>query len=477
MEEIIGRESEKVLLEEILQSGEAEFVAVYGRRRVGKTFLIKNYYRKNLVFELSGIHNATLEQQLQNFASALSAAMKTTVFITKPNSWLDAFAMLRKHLESKNKKVRQVIFFDEFPWIHTRRSGFMQAFEQFWNTWGAWQKNLIVVICGSAASWMIQKVINNRGGLYNRVTKRIRLLPFSIKETEAFLQFRKINLDRYQVLQIYMVMGGIPHYLKEIKVGESAAQAIDRVCFAKHGLLHDEFKDLYHSLFEEARNHIDIIKVLANKPGGLTRTEIIETTGLTSGGWTTGILDELTECGFITPYIPFKKTAKESIYRLTDEYSHFYIKFLEHVRAKGAGTWLRLSRETSWKSWSGYAFESLCLKHQLQIKKAIGIEDVYTETSAWRLKSKRNNKGAQIDLLFDRQDHCINICEMKFSVSEFTIDKAYAEELKRKLEVFFENTKTKKTLFLTMITTYGVKKNTYYTSLVQRETTMDALFV
>jgi uncharacterized protein len=476
MEEIIGREAENIFLQEILETNEAELLAVYGRRRVGKTFLIKSSYQKNLVFEVSGIHNATLDQQLENFAAALSTALNTALPIAKPNSWREAFDMLKKYLQSNAKKDRQVIFLDEFPWMHTPRSGFMQAFEQFWNAWAAWQKNLIVVICGSAAAWMIQKVINSRGGLYNRVTKRMRLLPFSIKETEAFLKSRRVNLDRYQILQLYMAMGGIPHYLKEIKVGESAAQSIDRICFAKHGLLHDEFKDLYHSLFEKASNHIEIIKVLGSKPAGLTRTQIIEATGLTSGGWITEILDELTESGFITPYIPFRKTAKESIYRLTDEYSHFYIKFIQHSRSKQQGAWLRLSRETSWKSWSGYAFESVCLKHQLQIKKAIGIEDVYTETSSWRLKAKGSGKGAQIDLLFDRQDNCINICEMKFSTSQFTIDKSYAEELKRKMDVFSENTKTKKTLFLTMITTYGVKRNLHYTGLVQKEITMDALF-
>jgi hypothetical protein len=470
---ITGRKEELEALQDIFDSEEAELIAVYGRRRVGKTFLIRNAYREQLAFEFSGVHNATLEEQLKAFTSALTEVLKLKVPV--PHSWFEAFDLLRDFLQPKLKR-RQVVFFDEFPWLQTPRSRFMQAFEFFWNSWASRQPNLIVVICGSAASWMIQRVIHNRGGLYNRVTRRMRLLPFSLGETESFLQAKKIHLDRYQVLQIFMAMGGIPHYLKEIKVGESATQAIDRICFTKDGLLYSEFKDLYNSLFEKAENHTEIIRALAKKSGGLTRNEIIEACHLTTGGGVTQILDELIESGFINSFIPFGKTTRDTVYQLTDAYSHFYIKFIEPSRSLGAGTWKRLSRETSWKSWAGYAFEGVCLKHIEKIKKAIGIEDVYTEHSTWRLKSQKDTSGAQIDLLIDRQDNCINVCEMKFSLTEFTIDKLYASELRQKLQLFQEASKTRKTLFLTMITTYGVKKNDYYVQLVQKQITMDALF-
>jgi hypothetical protein len=301
------------------------------------------------------------------------------------------------------------------------------------------------------------------------------LLPFTVGEMETFLKEKNILLDKYQMLQLYMVMGGIPHYLNTIKTGESATQVIDRVCFSKDGLLADEFKTLYYSLFENANRHIDVIKALANSPSGLTRNALIPIINSTSGGGITQLLEELSESGFITAYIPFGKTSKNSVYKISDEYSHFYIKFIENSRAKGQGTWLKLSRETSWKSWSGVAFESICLKHILQIKKALGIEGIYTEPSVWRYAAK-GEQGAQIDLLIDRQDNCINVCEMKFSTSEFTIDKSYAAELRSKQDVFRGNTKTNKTLFLTLITTYGVKQNIHYTGLVQKELTMDMLF-
>ena len=474
MEQIIGRKEEQALLGKIFMSGEPELVAVYGRRRVGKTFLIRNTFEKQLAFEFSGFHNASLDQQLENFSSALSKAAGLRLAI--PSSWIQAFDMLTSYLTPLIKKQRKIIFIDEFPWVHTPRSGFLQAFENFWNMWALRQKNLVVVICGSAAAWMINNIVNNKGGLHNRVTRKLRLMPFTIGETEGFLKERKINLDKYQILQLYMVMGGIPQYLKEIQKGESATQAIDRICFARDGLLHEEFKNLFHSLFDNARTHMDIIKALARKGMGMTRNEIIETCKLTSGGGTTQLLEELTESGFITAYIPFDRTAKDSIYKLTDEYSHFYVKFMEAGKFKGIGSWVNYSAGTSWKSWSGTAFENICMKHIQQIKKALGVENVHTEVSIWRYKSVKDEQGAQIDLLIDRQDLCINVCEMKFSINEYEISKGYAKELESKLKVFRDNTKTKKTLFLTMVTTHGVKNIASHMGLVQNEVKMDALF-
>ena len=475
IENIIGREDEKLILSTIIWSDEPELVAVYGRRRVGKTFLIRNVFKKQMAFEFSGVHNASLEQQLENFSEALSKAAGSLP-LSKPTGWIEAFRMLTDYLTPIVRRRRIVLFFDEFPWINTPRSGFMQAFENFWNTWASLQNNLVVVICGSAAAWMIQKVINNRGGLHNRVTRRMRLLPFSIGETEAYLRKRKINLDRYQLLQLYMVMGGIPHYLKEIRAGESATQIIDRLCFTKDGLLQNEFKSLYQSLFDDAGYHMEVIRALSRKGAGLTRGEIIKACKLTSGGGATQLLDELTESGFITPYTPFDRAVKDNIYKLTDEYSHFYIKFIENKRSEGQGAWIKFSTGASWKSWSGNAFESICMKHNQQLKKALGIRNVYTETSMWRHRGKKGEQGAQIDLLIDRQDMCINICEMKFSINAFEITKGYAGELENKLRVFRESTKTRKTLFLTMVTTHGVKNSNSYTGLIQSEITINDLF-
>jgi AAA+ ATPase superfamily predicted ATPase len=473
---VIGRTEEKKLLLDIVNSTDPELVAMYGRRRVGKTFLVRNFLEKQLIFEFSGIHNASLNQQLENFTLAMTKAIGSKMPLAKPKNWQEAFKLLTDYITPLINKQKKVVFFDEFPWICSPKSGFMQAFEHFWNTWASKQKNLAVIICGSAAAWMINNIINNKGGLHNRVTKRIRLLPFDLQETELFLKGRKINLDRYQILQLYMAMGGIPHYLKEIKKGESATQSIDNICFSKNGLLNEEFKNLYNSLFDDAGNHKLVIKALANNGKGLTRKEIIDTCKISTGGGTTQLLEELMESGFISSYIPFGKNSKDVVYKLTDEYSLFYLKFIEHSRSNGKGTWLKLSRESKWKSWSGIAFESICLKHTQRIKKALGIEGVYTETSGWRYHPQKGEKGAQIDLLIDRQDFCINICEMKFSVKEFIVDKNYTEELENKVSVFKSQTKTTKTLFLTLVTTFGIKKNEHATRLIQNEISMDALF-
>ena len=477
MNTLIGRKEEQEILKTALASSEAEFIAIYGRRRVGKTYLIRRAFEKHLIFEFSGVHNAGLKEQLTNFSNVLNEHLKMPVAPAVPQNWTQAFQMLKNYAEPLLKKRKCVIFLDEFPWLSSNRSGFLPAFVYFWNSWGTKQDNLVMAICGSAASWMIKKVVRNKGGLHNRLTRKIRLLPFTLKETSDYLKSNNVNLDQYQIMEIYMVMGGIPQYLKEIQPGKSAAQNIDKICFTKDGGLQGEFKNLYQSLFEEADKHIDIVRTLAGKPSGLTRKEIISTCKLPDGGSTTQLIEELAESGFITAHIPFEKTVRDSIYKLSDEFSRFHLKFMENTRATGAGTWIKLSAAPSWRSWSGTAFESVCLKHTPEIKKALGISGVYTEESAWRYVPGKNQPGAQIDLLIDRRDQCINICETKFSTSEFTIDKTYATELERKLTVFKQKTKTLKTLFLVMITTFGTKTNGYKTSLVQNEVTLDDLFI
>jgi hypothetical protein len=474
MEQIIGRISEQKQLTLLLESPDAELLSIYGRRRIGKTFLIRNAYEKQLIFEFSGLHNASLSKQLNLFGLAMTKS--TGIPFASPTSWMHAFEQLIALIEPKIKKQKKVVFIDEFPWLHTPRSGFREAFEYFWNMWASRQKNLVVVICGSAAAWMIKNIINHRGGLHNRVTRKMRLLPFSLGETEQFLRSRNINLDRYQLIQLYMVMGGVPQYLKMIDRGESVTIAIDRICFSKDGFLNDEFKNLFHSLFNNASSHISIIKALAQKGKGLTRNEVITNCNLQTGGGTTRVLEELCESGFIEAYIPFGKHSKDAVYKLIDEYSLFYVKFMANGKINGRGSWTTFASSQSWVSWCGIAFESICLKHILQLKQALGIAGVHTEHYVWRHSLQGHDTGAQIDLLIDRQDQCINVCEMKFSRTEFELSKKYAIELQNKLDIFLGKTKTRKSLFLTMVSTHGIKNMKSYPGLVQSEITMDDLF-
>ncbi len=473
---IIGRETEKGILNQLLESKQAELLAIYGRRRVGKTFLIRTFFEENLTFELTGILDGSFKEQLENFAITLTNFSQSSIPVGVPDNWIQAFQLLKIYIESINSNKKQVIFIDEFPWLDSRKSGFLSAFDHFWNSWASRRDNLIVVICGSAASWMIQNILGNRGGLHNRVTQRIRLQPFSLKETELYLKSQSINLDKYQILQLFMVMGGIPHYLRDIRKGQSFDQNIDRMCFSKDGVLRNEFQYLYPALFEKPERHIDVIRSLANKNEGLTRTEIIKTASLSSGGSISKLLGELLESGFITNYIPYDKNSKDVIYKLTDEYSLFYLKFIEQSKDSGDGTWIQKSTTSSWKSWSGFAFENICQKHIKSIKKALGIGAIYTEHSAWRYVSKSEEKGCQIDLLIDRADRCMNICEIKFSNKEYIITKKYAEELDYKRRAFLQKSNTNKTLFLTMITTYGIMNNDYASNLIQSSLKMEILF-
>lgn len=475
--QFIGREKEQKILSELLHSKESEFVAIYGRRRVGKTFLIETAYQKEMVFSVTGLNNGNKALQLENFTNRLNYYLEKTAKIpTVPKNWLQAFHILQTYLSGLPSKEKKVIFIDELPWLATSKSGFLTALENFWNSWASKRSDIILVVCGSAASWMIANIVRNKGGLHNRITRRIRLMPFTLSETESYLQSRNIRLERYDLLQLYMVMGGIPHYLKEVRKGKSATQVIDETCFEKDGLLRDEFSSLYSGLFNKPERYMEVVKALAKKPMGMTRKELIQKTGLSSGGSTTRIFDSLEESGFIIKYLPIGKNLKSALYKLSDPYSAFYLKFIAGSRASGTGTWLRKSESPTWRSWSGFAYERLCLAHIPQIKSALGISGIYTEESSWRKTGTANETGTQIDLVIERGDNIINICEIKFSKDTFLIDKKYAETLRNKMSVFRMDTRQKKTLFLTMITTFGLIENEYSNSLVQQSLTMNAIF-
>ncbi len=471
---IIGREAEIVILEALLHSKEAELLAVYGRRRVGKTFLIKNYFQQHMVFSCTGQLKGKKEEQLWNFTRQLNAYFPRQARLPIPENWQQAFYRLADGLSALKGSKKKVIFLDELPWFDSPKSGFLSAFGYFWNTCASARPDIIVAICGSATSWIIEKVINDRGGLHNRVTKRIRLQPFSLKETQQFLLHKNIRPGYYDLLQLYMVVGGIPAYLNEVQRGKSIAQNIEAICFSKDGILAGEFNNLYNALFTNAGNHIQVIRALAKKTMGLTRENIRIISKLPSGGTLTKTLNELDESGFIQKIYPFDKKEKESLYRLTDEFSLFYFKFMYDRKLHEKDQWITQQASPAYKSWCGYAFENICIKHTEQIKRALQIGGVHTHSTSW---VHRGEDGAQIDLLIDRADHCINICEAKFGSSPFVIDKKYAAVLNNKLMAFRMQTRTKKNLFLTFISTYGITDNLYRQQLVDSEIKMEALFV
>lgn len=475
MNQLIGRKEEKAILNLALLSDEAEMISVIGRRRVGKTFLIKETYKKHLVFSITGVQNAPLQEQLQNFSHQLNEFGQAEIPYKIPENWMEAFQMLIAFLKKNTTVDKPVVFFDELPWLASSRSGFLRGLSFFWNSWAVDQK-VIVVVCGSAASWMIRKVVNHTGGLHNRITRRIFLEPFNLKETEAYLKSRKLNFDRYQITQLYMALGGIPHYLKEIQHGKSAIQNINEICFSKNGLLRDEFSKLYPALFNNAENHIAVIRALASKKSGLTRNQIIELAKIPSGGTSKRVLEELEQSGFISIYTPFGRKKKDRLYRLTDEYSLFYLHFIDGKIFNERNVWDKLSQTQQYKSWSGYAFESICLKHISQIKKALGISGMYSESASYLKKGTGQTKGVQMDLLIDRNDHIINLFEIKFYNRPYILTKEYAKQLREKIALFQYYTQTKKQIFLSFITTFGILPNEYSLGFIQNDLTLDDLF-
>lgn len=476
MDNIIGRTEEISVLNGLKISTKSEFVAVYGRRRVGKTYLIRQVFEEQFSFQMTGVADTPANQQLINFHNALTRLSPNNESAPPPKNWFEAFHKLSLVLEQQDTG-KKILFFDELPWLDTLQSGFVAALEHFWNAWASARRDILLIVCGSAASWIINQLINNKGGLHNRLTERIILQPFSLAETEAFLQNKGSQYNRYEVIQLYMAMGGIPFYLENIQINRSIPQNIDRLFFSASGLLATEYINLYRSLFSNYERHTAVVEALSLKAKGLTRKEIIYGTKLSDGGTTTKILEELEQSGFIRRYLPFGKGKgkRDVLYQLTDPFTLFYLTFVRDSKASGEGAWLSQMDSARWHAWSGYTFEYLCRYHIQNIKKALGISGVYTEISAWR--SQKSEKGAQIDLIIDRKDRVINICEMKFSVDTYAITKTYAENLQHKLQTFRTETGTKKTLFLTIIAANGLKSNEYSIRLVQDALDMNALFL
>ncbi len=469
---VVGRTHEVRKLTSFLPQQKSELLAVIGRRRVGKTFLIKKVYQKEMAFHITGIQNVSRSFQLDNFVAARNQFFTNANSFDKPKNWLAAFAQLKAIL-GKPKKTKRVLFFDEFPWLASNSNEFLKAFDHFWNTW-AIDHNLIVVICGSSASWMITNVINHKGGLHNRITQKIHLHPFTLLETEKYLQAKGVDMPRQSIITLYMATGGIPYYLDEVAKGQTAVQAINNMYFGKNANLKNEFDNLYKALFANHEKHVLIIRALASKWIGLTRTEIVQTAKLETGGAVSTLLSDLEISGFIKSIKPFGKQQRETLYRLTDEYTLFYLHFIE-ANQNTKNYWLKKYNMPSVKAWQGYAFENICLQHIDGIKQALGISGVLTSESSFYKKSDSHTNGCQIDLLINRADNAINICEVKFYDGAFALTEAIIKNLQAKKNIFKEHTKSKKQLFLTLIAADGLT-DTKYNMLIDSHLDASAIF-
>lgn len=463
-----------------MESDRSEFVIVYGRRRVGKTYLVDNFFNYEYDFSFVGGHRLTKQKQLRNFAKAIKKYAHLS-YQPKYANWDDAFDALEELMEGLPENKRKVIFIDEMPWIDTPQSEFVDALETFWNSWAARRRDILFVASGSSTSWMMDKLVENQGGLHGRITNNIYVRPFTLHEVELYMKSRGAAWDRYQLLQTYMVIGGIPFYYSLLNVKESLVQNIDRLFFRKNGELRTEFEELYSALFTNAEKYTNVVKVLNGKREGMTREEIEKATGMDKSVLTT-VLRNLERSDFILRYSQYGNKSKGAIYRLVDFYTLFYYRFIHNFNAQDEEWWSHNFQSPSIESWQGFSFELLCLLHLTQIKKKLGISGIATATSSWRYipqKKKEENekieKGTQIDMLIDRGDRIINLCEMKFSINPYRITDSYEQTLRDRMNIFQEKTQTTKSLVYTFVTTFGIA-NGMGRSIVNSEVTMEDLF-
>ena len=469
---LIGRKNEVAQFKRVIESNRSEFVAIFGRRRIGKTFLVRKYFEDHYHFSYVGQRDITDKIQLQRFALALQNYAKLEK-VPNFKNWFEAFDALKNYLDSLDAP-RKIIFIDEMPWIDRKQCDFVKALEDFWNAWANLRDDIVFVACGSATSWMVDNLMENQGGLHNRITNKIYLHPFTLKETEEYLESVGCNWDRYQIIECYMVFGGVPFYLSMLDPAESFAQNVDRLFFKRSAQLSLEFNELYNALFSNANKYIAVVTALSQKKEGLDRTEISEATGI-SGGVLSKILTNLERCDFILGYSKFNTKKNGTVYRLCDFYSLFYFNFIAENTSKDENFWTHRLQSPKLRTWQGLTFEIVCLQHLDQIKSALGISGIATEASIWRCDDSEYGK-AQIDLVIKRADRIIDLCEIKFSTEKFAIDKEYAERVRNRTALFRLKSKTRYGLANVFITTYGIVmgKNS---GVVDREITAEQMFV
>ena len=483
LQNLIGRKEEIRILDACMKESNAQLIILYGRRRIGKTYLINEYFDGRFDFKITGSYKEKREIQLYNFAEELSNHTGET--IPTPKNWPEAFQLLRRYLltlspavpldPSESNDMKCVLFFDELPWLDTKSSGFLNAFEHFWNDFCCSRHNIVCIVCGSATSWMTKNIAENKGGLFNRQTRSIFLQPFTLAQAEDYLHSRNIFWSRYDIAECYMITGGIPYYLSLLNPVRSLSDNIDNLFFRKRSELWNEFQQLYRTLFSNSDQYIRIVEALSTKRIGLTRNEIIAAADLPDNGVLSRMLQDLISSDFVRVCSQFGR-KNEAYYQLRDYYTLFYFRFLKNNHGHDEHFWTHSIGSSSKFAWAGLSYELLCKDHIRQIKQKIGISAVLTEESSWSIKGTEEEPGAQIDLLIDRRDHVIDLCEIKHSENEYTIDKECDLSLRTKREVFRKHTGTKKTIQIILISTFGLTQNKY-SSLISGEVTLNDLFM
>jgi uncharacterized protein len=472
---LIGRHTERAILDNLYNSKKPELLVLYGRRRIGKTYLIRKHFENRLCFDFVGSHKESTHIQLANF----NRAFKEQCSNKYPNAqnWSEAFEQLAKYLKTLPKTKKAVVFFDEFPWLDKPKANFLGAFEYFWNQHASKLNHVLFIACGSVASWVIKNLINNYGGLHNRVTQQLEIKPFSLHETEEILKARSLRFTQYQIVQLYMATGGIPFYLDAVPKASSIHQVIDKLFFVANSAFANEFNSLYASLFKKPEVYIQVIKTLAQHYYGLSRQQLLEQINIPAGGSFNRIMQQLEECGFVAKARPYGKKNREALFRVIDNFSVFYLQFVQNNKSKRLGVWQSLADTNMYKTWCGYAFENICLQHLPQIHAALGITGLYTEVTAWKIGKNEMGNGTQIDLIIDRKDGITHLCEIKFTNKPLLTTEAMVKTLAHRRALFEYFNKTRKNIVTTFITSFAATQNKYYKDEVFAEISLEQLFL
>ena len=474
---IVGRKKEIEAFQKICNQEAPRFMAIWGRRRVGKTFLVREFFStKGKFFELVGQKGASTSEQLLNFSQSYGATYLRNASGSTQPSWQEAFAVLTRQLTTECKHGKQILFFDELPWLG---QSCLNALDHAWNAHWSKLPNVILIVCGSSASWMIRKVINAKGGLYNRLTDTIHLQPFDLYETRQFLDKKKIKYPLFQLVELYLATGGVPQYLDLLKSGLSVAQNIDQLMFQDAAPLRQEYDRLFEALFDHSKFHYAIMKYLSKSRHGVMRKDLKASLKI-ADGTLQDTLAELEASGFIKNYVPFGYRKRESLCRITDEFSLFFLKWIEPIKNKKVGKnyWISLQSSPSWASWAGYGFEWFCEKHSEQLLRALGISGISSTISKWQRQADpdKDQPGVEIDLLIDRADNVINLCEVKFTRKPLIVDKKFVQNQKVRLAIFETMTKTRKACIPLLISANGVLDNEHFKEVFQHVITLDDMF-
>lgn len=473
MEPIIGREKEMRKLQALANSPRAEFLALYGRRRVGKTFLVNQVFDGQFAFKMTGVIEGSLKDQFTAFADAMD--IFGYEMPKQPTDWMSAFIMLKKALKKAcSPDKRCVVFIDELPALDTDNSNVASALGYFWNEWASLQDNMVLIICGSATSWMITHVIDSKGGLHDRLTYEMPIHPFSLKEVEEYLEVHQFVWNRQMTLQLYMVFGGIPYYLSLLDKGESMVQNVDRLFFSHDTIMRREFRRLFNTLYKSPNKYIDIIKALGKSGRGMTREQLASELKCANNGHLGNKLDDLVHCDLIRKNIVREKALKrkDAIYQLCDFFCAFFLTFIDRAEVE-TGYWKNHVNTPEINSWMGIAYERICMAHIQQIKHALRIDGISSLCYSWR--SKETIPASQIDIVIERADKIVNICEVKYSQDEYEMNKEEYEKINRRKNSFVKETGLRHIPWLTLITTEGMAKGKY-SEMFQSQVTLDDLF-